>query len=112
MPKSDDKVDTSAADAAVAETVAKPADLIEFEFEGATYSFRRKRLNSVTFRLAIQRGNDVVALEYLLGAEQFNSLVEANADEDGDMDRDQLRGVYDALSDAAGSGKSSTSSRR
>lgn len=112
MPKDKDEPNITAASDAVAEATAKPADLLQFDFNGATYSFRRKTFDGIRFRLALQEGADVVALRTLLGFEQFEALIAANGDEDGDMERAQLRGVYDAVSNAAGSGKSSSSSRR
>lgn len=105
------------ADAAVAEVDAqdaaaddKDADVLHGTLAGIDFEFSRKRLDSVQFRRFMQRGRDLLALEYVLGVVTFERLLVALADPDGTTSDESFRKVWPAIDAAAGTGNSPVSS--
>lgn len=102
--------DQTVADAAVAEVI-DPRKEIAVEFDDHIYRYKRKRLESVQFRLRLQKNHDAEAMEWLLGPIQFAEFLDRSADEDGCTDPDTYTGFIDALFEGVGAGNSSRSSR-
>lgn len=93
----------TASDAAVAEVTER---VVSVPFDGKTYSFKRKRIDSVQFRLAMQKRRDAVAVEWLLGPVMFADFLEATADEDGCTTDEVFAEFIDAIGTAVGAGNS------
>jgi hypothetical protein len=104
--------DGTAAQAAAAETLPDdhPDKLVTGTFAGVAFSFKRKRLDAVQFTRNMQARRSYLALEWLLGADAFNDMVAALADEDGVTSNEEFLKIYDAIGEAAGTGNSSGSS--
>lgn len=101
---------TPEADAAVNEVI-DPKKMISVDFNDHIYTFKRKRAESVQFRLRLQKLHDVEAMEWLLGPEQFDEFMEHTADEDGCTTAETYAEFIDALFQELGAGNSSRSSR-
>lgn len=103
------------ADAAVAEAVAEqdtldvvvavdepPAEpMIHVEYNGETYEFKSKRLNAIQFRRMMQSGDDVLAVEWLIGVRDFDRFVRSTADEDGVTPLSAFLEFFSAIGKAA-----------
>ena len=68
--KSKDVRSSAAADSAV-EEVLPIGGMATIVVDDKSYSFPRKRMNAIKFRLLMQKGNDAAAIEYLLGDAEF-----------------------------------------
>lgn len=94
-----------AADAAADELEqTEDTDTAHGEISGVKFEFSKKRLDSVQFRRFMQRNRDIVALEYLFGIVQFETLLGALADEDGDTSEAQFNDLWTEIGKAAGQG--------
>lgn len=98
-PERDDK----AADAAVNEVI-DPKGVINFRYDGRVYTYKRKRVESVQFRLALQKREDVAAVEWLLGPLQFNQFLEEHTDDDGCTSAEVYAEFIDAVFEGLGTG--------
>jgi hypothetical protein len=90
------------ASAAVAEVQAEndPDTVVEFEHLGQRYSFKRKRLNALQFLGPMQRNHDTIAIEWLIGPEQYRRFLISAADEDGCTSRTAFSDFLSAISEA------------
>jgi hypothetical protein len=82
MPPKIKTEDTSAADAAVVEVI-DPKGVVSIPFADTVFTFKRKRIDAVQFRLQMQSNRDVAAVQWLLGSQQFAKFLSATEDEDG-----------------------------
>jgi len=95
--------DTKASDAAVAEVI-NPKGTISFKFGDRVYTYKRKRVESVQFRLALQKREDVAAIEWLLGPIQFSQFLDEHTDEDGCTTAEVYGEFIDAVFEELGTG--------
>lgn len=86
---------------AIAETVAAQRDTIAVELNGHTYEVSLKAFRGMRFRLAMQKGQDMIGLELLLGPLGMSQLIENEGDE-----LDAILRFIQALGEATGSGNS------
>jgi len=100
-----DVSDTATADTAVAEIIDSK-ESVSVEFAGAVFTFKRKRINSVQFRVQMQKYRDAAAIEWLLGASQFARFLAATEDEDGCTPEDTYLDFVAAIGAAVGAGNS------
>jgi hypothetical protein len=104
MPtKVKDRTDDAAP--AVAEADAGPR-MLSVEFAGHSYEFKAKRLDSVQFRLLMQKDRVVPAVEFLLGTTQFAAFMSRSADEDGDTELTVFYDLVEKIGEAVGAGNS------
>ena len=82
--KKEDVRSSAAAKSAVEEAELPLGGMVTVVVDDKAYSFPRKRMYAVKFRLLMQKGNDAAAIEYLLGDTEFAKWLDAAADEDGD----------------------------
>lgn len=111
MPKDEkpEAPDTKAADAAVAEVAAETddkADTVDVEHAGVKFTVSRKKLDSVQFRRFMQRGRDILALEWLLTPATVTQVLDAMADEDGVTSDADFGKVFETIGSAVGAGNS------
>lgn len=69
--------------AAVEEATAPEDGVLSFEFRDETFTFKRKRIDAMQFRLPMQKGHDAEATEWLLGDLQYRRFLSLTMDEDG-----------------------------
>jgi len=105
MPTKTKTIDTSAADAAVAEVIDDKA-IATVDFADAVFTFKRKRIDSVQFRLQMQKNRDAAAIEWLLGQRQFARFLAATEDEDGCTPEQTYLDFVSAIGAAVGAGNS------
>lgn len=104
-------VDGRAAAAAAAELKAAETDddggdddVCKGTAAGVEFGFKRKRAESIQFRRLMQRGRDILALEWLLGPITFERWLAATADEDGSTGEEAFSDLWTAVNEAVGSG--------
>lgn len=86
---------------------AKPSSPeITFEFEGQSFTYRRKRLGGWDWRRHIQAGRYEAAIEWLIGTAQMDKFAAAIRDEDGDVPEEKWFDFMNALGESAGAGNS------
>lgn len=101
--KTEDTRDGAAADAAVAEVV-DPKGTISFSFGDRIYTYKRKRVEAVQFRLALQKREDAAAIEWLLGVAQFAQFLDENTDDDGCTSAEIYEKFVEAIFEGLGTG--------
>jgi hypothetical protein len=102
--KTVDPPEDKTADLAV--VVIDPKTMVSLPFKGKVYTFKRKRIEAVQFRKRMQQRLDADAVEWLLGEQQFDRLMEDTADEDGCTSVEVWGEFFDALGEAVGTGNS------
>lgn len=110
-PPKAEKPDTDAADKAVLEVEAEEAadsdvdaDKIAATHGGVQFTISRRKLDSVQFRRLMQRGRDILALEYLLGVEVVSRIIAGLADDEGITSADDFDAIFETIGNAVGSG--------
>lgn len=93
-----------AANAAVAEIIdtKKSASV---QFNDKIYTFPRKRADA-RFRYLLQKNQDMIAFERLLGEEAFLEFLAGNEDDDGDVSFEVYGEFAVKVSEALGTGNS------
>jgi hypothetical protein len=81
---------------AVEAAVTVESDNVEFEFDGETYNYSRKKLNSVRLLKAVDENKLTTILVTLLGDKQFDAWL------GDDRDMDEITEFAEAAFDAAG----------
>lgn len=106
MPPKDKSKGPLDATAAIAEVDGeKPDGKIDVPFNGHVYRFRPARFKAGEFRLPLQQGRYMVALQWLIGDDQMVLFLANNAGEDGTGD-ETITDFFGAISSAVGLGNS------